>query len=207
MSTVTATLQPANAHLKEHLFNDKWERLFFIEQWIVDEPDHSMPWELEEQRPELGAIFVRCDENLEYFNPFEVPRIWGETLFVAAPEVEAKREAIDSWIRQTASRDIHPIAVSYTLTANREDFGSLTTLPMSRIPDKLIPGDRFRYEGMAYPLPQARGIVLPTAGKFEITDICEDDEGEIWFQTRNLANSESLFISGTLMMTATFDTT
>jgi hypothetical protein len=206
VSTVTATLQPANEHLQECLFNDKWERLFFIEQWIVGEPDHSMPWELEEQRSELGAIFVRCEENLEYYDPFEVPRIWGEALFVPAPEVEAKREAIDSWIRQTASRDIHPIAVSYTLTRNREDFASLTTLPLSWIPDKLKPGDRFRYEGMAYPFPEARAIVLPTAGKFEITDISEDDEGEIWFQIGNLANRESLFISGTLMMTATFPT-
>ena len=65
MTRMTATTSPMTVALKAELFEDRWHRQFFIDEWILsDEPDHAMPWEPGEQRPDLGAILVQVDENI-----------------------------------------------------------------------------------------------------------------------------------------------
>ena len=156
-----------------------------------------MPWEVEERRPDLGAIFVRCAEW-----GFE-ERIVGETLFVPAAAVDERMDGIAAWVRETAARDILPDVFAYTLTEEADDFESLELVRMPWFPRSISSGDRFSYEGTAYPLP-SRGITLSTSGGFVISGCLEDETGELWFETRNLRTGEHLFVSQTLLLTATF---
>ena len=60
MSRATDLTLPTTAMYKNELFEDAWERRWFIEEWITSpQPSHAMPWELDEQRRNLGAILVR----------------------------------------------------------------------------------------------------------------------------------------------------
>jgi hypothetical protein len=203
MPAASTNLQAITDRLQDMIFHDEWERRWFIDEWIAsDEPTHAMAVALTEQRRELGPIFVRFDED-DDFSTFEDLRIMCEVAFVAAEQIEEKRELAYTWIKTTAARDIHPIVLAFTLTADDADFASLAVLPLPWMPAKQIePGDRFLYEGTAYPLAGGRAIIVPASGEFEITGVAEDDDGELWFVTRNVDGTEFLYLTGTLLMTA-----
>ena len=73
---------------------------------------------------------------------------------------------------------------------------------------------QFSYDGTAYPILFGRGIALAARGRFELRALSEaeagecwfinDEAGEYWFRIRNLDNNEELFITRTLLGTATF---
>ena len=117
MSRVTDPSLPTTAMYKNELFEDAWERRWFIEEWITSPPpSHAMPWELDEQRRNLGATLVRVEED--EFSPFSDPRIMGEMLFIDAMEHKEKRELTGGWARATARRDICPVVLSYRLNGD-----------------------------------------------------------------------------------------
>ncbi|MGZ4419644.1 MAG: hypothetical protein ACXVRV_15930, partial [Gaiellaceae bacterium] len=142
MSDEPVTLAPPSRDLEELLFEDDWECEFFIDEWItLDEPTHAMPWELEEQRPDLGAVLVRCEET-EFFDPFAEPQIRHELLFVPASQIQARLDAAYAWAKETAARGIHPMLLTYELD-RKGDFAALETMPLPWVPGTLRPGDSF----------------------------------------------------------------
>jgi hypothetical protein len=202
MSDEPVTLAPPSHDLDVLLFEDEWECEFFIDEWLThDKPTHAMPWELEEQRPDLGAVLVRCEES-EFFDLLAEPQIRQELLFVPTSHIQARLDAAYDWAKETAARGIHPMLLTYEIDG-KGDFAALETMPLPWVPDPLRPGDSFHYEGTMYPWPWD-GTPVQTTGDFEIGKHHEDVDGQYWFEARNLHNGESLFISETLLLTATF---
>jgi hypothetical protein len=192
---------PTTRELKDMLFDDRWHRQFFIEEFIVlDESEHAMPWELDEQRPDLGAVHVLADEP---FDVFDTPAIFAEALFVDRSTLEAKRDQAYAWAREIGARDILPLIVSYTLTSDGRDFATLERLALPWVPDEIAPGMRIDYSGIAYPLPGARGIALTTSGTHEIVDMIHDGT-QVWFAIQHETTGECLHISEPLMSAAAF---
>jgi len=202
MSDKPLTLAPPSRDLEKLLFEEERERQFFIDEWItLDEPTHSMPWELEEQRPDLGAVLVRCEES-EFFDAFVEPQIRRELLFVPTSQIQARLDGAYAWVKETAARGIHPMLLTYELD-RKGDFAALEAVPLPWVPGTLRPGDSFHYEGTMYPWPWV-GTPVQANDDFEIVSHCEDDDGQYWFEARNLQNGEALFVSETLLLTATF---
>src|SRR6266576_928970 len=133
-----AVLDSANSdQLKALLFEDQWERQFFIDEWILsDEPSHSMPGEPEEQQPQLGAILVRLDEEEEGAFVFAIPRIVAEFAFIDADVLEAKKDPAYTWVKDVSRRDIFARVFSYRLTDDRRDFETLELLALPWLPSQ-----------------------------------------------------------------------
>ena len=202
MPTQTNPTAPSTAHLKEALFEDRWHRQLFIDEWILsEEPSHDMPWEREEQLPDVGAVLVRVDNEEASFGNL---RIAAEALFIDALELESRTERAAEWAREAAARDICPLVLSYRLTDDCADFEHLALVDVIPPSASLESSGRFAYDGVAYPLPFSRVIGLNAGGEYELLgSYGRDADGEEWLEVRNLASDERLFLTGTLLLTAT----
>jgi len=104
------------------------------------------------------------------------------------------------WAKETAGRDIYPLVVTYSLTDDGRDFESLEVLPVFEASSDFGQrGTVFLYDGKAYPLATARGVCVHASGRFEICG-AYDYHGEPWFEIRDLATGETLFLSGALLL-------